>query len=269
MNELIKITDMSGRYGVSARTLRYYEDMELLSSTRSDDYAYRLYDEAAVRRLEQILILRKLNISIKDIRRVFNAPGAEIVLEVLNKKVGDIDDEVALLHELKEIILEFIRQIKDADFGNDSDIKLLYEKARDIESFLDVTKKLEKKPDIVRKAHFYQIWNVSDSAGAYGLYQRAFGFEGEKAPLNEGEGHGVDHIGMEINGFFVLLRPEPEPANRGGGCAVRFTSEDELRAAYEVLAQEGKSYSMMPDAGWTSLCAWVKDKYEVKWFFCV
>jgi hypothetical protein len=60
--------------------------MGLITSTRSDDYAYRLYDEAAVKRLEQILILRKLNISIKDIQRIFNTSGSEVVLEVLGKK---------------------------------------------------------------------------------------------------------------------------------------------------------------------------------------
>lgn len=29
-------------------TLRYYEDMGLIESIRSDDYAYRLYDEASL-----------------------------------------------------------------------------------------------------------------------------------------------------------------------------------------------------------------------------
>ncbi len=46
MNELIKIRDVSTKYDISARSLRYYEDMGLITSTRSDDYAYRLYDEA-------------------------------------------------------------------------------------------------------------------------------------------------------------------------------------------------------------------------------
>lgn len=66
--------------------------MGLLSSTRSDDYAYRMYDENAVRKLEQILILRKLNINIKDIQRIFNTSGSDVVLEVLEKKVQNIDD---------------------------------------------------------------------------------------------------------------------------------------------------------------------------------
>ena len=126
MSNLIKIRDMSSMYDVSARTLRYYEDMGLIYSTRTDDYAYRLYDEEAVKRLKQILVLRKLGISIKDIKQIFSASGSEIVLEVLSKKVNDIDHEVALLHELKKIVLEFIRQIKKADFSNDSDVKKLY-----------------------------------------------------------------------------------------------------------------------------------------------
>jgi len=88
MNDLVKIRDMTTKYDLSARTLRYYEDMGLIKSTRSEDYAYRLYDEANVKRLEQIIILRKLNISIKDIQRIFSAPGSGIVLEVLGKKGG-------------------------------------------------------------------------------------------------------------------------------------------------------------------------------------
>ncbi|MCL2434465.1 MAG: MerR family transcriptional regulator, partial [Clostridia bacterium] len=92
MNELAKIRDVAIKYDISSRTLRYYEDMGLITSARSDDYAYRLYDEIAVQRLEQILILRKLNISIKDIQRIFNTSGSEVVLEVLGKKVDAIDE---------------------------------------------------------------------------------------------------------------------------------------------------------------------------------
>jgi DNA-binding transcriptional MerR regulator len=166
MNELIKIRDISARYDITARTLRYYEDMGLIISTRSDDYAYRMYDENAVRRLEQILILRKLNISIKDIQRIFNTSGSEAVLEVLGKKVQSIDDEIALLHELKNIVLDFIHEIEKIDFANNADIKSLYDKAKEIETqlisvdyvgkpsninrLIEISEKLDKKvPDVM------------------------------------------------------------------------------------------------------------------------
>ena len=138
MNELMKITDVSARYNVTTRSLRYYEKTGLLTSIRSDDYAYRMYDETAITRLKQILILRKLNINIKDIRRIFDKPGSETVLEVLGKKVDDIDDEIALLNELKEIVLEFIEHINKADFNKDSDVKLLYDKAKEIETQISI-----------------------------------------------------------------------------------------------------------------------------------
>jgi len=35
MNKLIKIRDVSVRYDISARTLRYYEDMGLIASART------------------------------------------------------------------------------------------------------------------------------------------------------------------------------------------------------------------------------------------
>ena len=168
MNELVKIKDISSKYDVTTRTLRYYEDVGLITSTRSNDYAYRMYDEHNIKRLEQILILRKLNISIKDIQRVFSTSGAEVVLEVLEKKVQNIDDEVALLHELKEIVLNFIREIERVNFNDNTGIKQLYEKAKEIEShmvsvdyigrpnaskvdrLIEITDKLDKQiPDVM------------------------------------------------------------------------------------------------------------------------
>ena len=136
MTELTKSNELSTRYGVSTRTLRYYEEMGLIQSQRTEGYAYRMYDDDNIKKLEQILILRKLNISIKDIQKIFSTTGSEAVLDVLGKKITDIDEEVALLHELKEIVIAFIRQIEQADFTKDSDIKLLYGKAREIETQL-------------------------------------------------------------------------------------------------------------------------------------
>ena len=150
MNHLLKITDVSSKYDVTARTLRYYEDMGLLTSTRSSDYAYRMYDQEALHRLQQILILRKLNISIKDIQRIFNTSDSKVVLEVLTNKVESIDDDVALLHELKEIVLEFIHDIQKINFENNSDIKSLYDKARVIEDQL-VTNDYMGKPSKVNR----------------------------------------------------------------------------------------------------------------------
>ena len=196
MSNLAKIREISVKYDVSARTLRYYEDVGLIKSIRSNEYAYRLYDESAIKRLEQILVLRRLNISIKDIKRIFSTTGSEVVLDVLEKKVDNINEEVSLLHELKKIVLEFIEQIKRLDFEKETDVKLLYDKAKDIETqitntdyngnsstaehFFEVTEKLNNKvPDImiVRIPKFRAVtsgaMSYEDIFGKFQLWQEA------------------------------------------------------------------------------------------------
>ena len=287
MNEPTKIRDLSVKYDVSARALRYYEDMGLIQSTRSDDYAYRLYDDAAVRRLEQILILRKLNISIKDIRRIFNTSGSEVVLEVLGKKVAAIDEEVSLLHELRAIVLEFIRQIEQFDFGNESDIQLLYEKAKEIETqlvnvdyegnpstvnrLLEVTGELERLPNAVRKYPRLQICIGglgSDEANkeAFSLYQEAFKAikTWEEQPYDSGPEN--LHIGMEINEYDFLLKTQGRPYPGGGvGLGVHFSNEEDWRRAYDALTREGSDYATQswPHAPVSGL---VTDKFGVSWW---
>ena len=65
MMTLQPISKVSKIYGVSTRTLRYYEQLGLIKSSKLPDYAYRAYDEEAISRLRQILVLRKLRIPLK------------------------------------------------------------------------------------------------------------------------------------------------------------------------------------------------------------
>ena len=163
MRELIKISEVSLKYDISTRALRYYEDKGLIDSIRTEDYAYRLYDDIAIKRIEQILVLRKLNITIKDIKKIFSANSVDVILEVLGNKVSAIDDEVTLLHELKEIVITIIKQLEKSDVESSKDLLELYEKANEIDTklthekqdtiqtsnkLLEVTSKLERMPDI-------------------------------------------------------------------------------------------------------------------------
>ena len=66
--DLHTINQVSKTYGISTRMLRYYEEIGLITSLRKDGYAYRVYDDAALLRLQQIIVLRKLRVPMKHIR---------------------------------------------------------------------------------------------------------------------------------------------------------------------------------------------------------
>ena len=65
--ELKTITQVSRFFGVSTRTLRYYEQIGLISPVKKENFSYRAYDKDTVKRLKQIIILRKLRIPLGNI----------------------------------------------------------------------------------------------------------------------------------------------------------------------------------------------------------
>lgn len=79
---LMTISEVTKAFNVSTRMLRYYDEIGLLSSTRKEDYAYRVYDASAVRRLQQIITLRKLRIPLKKIALIFNDTEQMKIVEV-------------------------------------------------------------------------------------------------------------------------------------------------------------------------------------------
>lgn len=69
-----KLADLAG---VSARTLRYYDQIGLLSPGRVTDAGYRIYGPAQVDRLQQILFYRELGIPLDEIREMISDPACD------------------------------------------------------------------------------------------------------------------------------------------------------------------------------------------------
>ncbi|RAP74044.1 MerR family transcriptional regulator [Paenibacillus montanisoli] len=61
--------------GVSTRTLRYYDEVGLLKPARMNSSGYRIYGQAEVDRLQQILFYRELGVSLESINAIMNDPS--------------------------------------------------------------------------------------------------------------------------------------------------------------------------------------------------
>lgn len=60
--------------GVSIRALRHYDSIGLLPPTEISPAGYRLYDEAALVRLQCVMLYRTLEFPLKDIRAILDSP---------------------------------------------------------------------------------------------------------------------------------------------------------------------------------------------------
>ncbi|MGE5415671.1 MAG: MerR family transcriptional regulator [Acidobacteriota bacterium] len=61
--------------GISSRTLRYYDEIGILKPARINSSGYRIYGQAEVDRLQQIMFYRELEMSLEMIKDIIAAPG--------------------------------------------------------------------------------------------------------------------------------------------------------------------------------------------------
>lgn len=68
------ISQMAELTCISTRTLQYYDEIGLLKPSAFTQSGYRLYDDEALQRLQQILFFKELGFSLKEIKEILQRP---------------------------------------------------------------------------------------------------------------------------------------------------------------------------------------------------
>lgn len=111
---MMTISKVSQAFNISTRTLRYYEQIGLLMSQRIEDYAYRVYDEESIKRVQQIIILRKLRIPLKQIAVIFKNDEHIRAIEIFQQNISELDDEITTLTTIRQVLKRFVTQLNES-----------------------------------------------------------------------------------------------------------------------------------------------------------
>lgn len=93
------VKEVSKLTGISVRTLHHYDAIGLLKPTKVTPAGYRLYDDTALRRLQNILLFRELQFPLKEIKAILDSPDFEpseaiaqqiALLELQYKHIGEL-----------------------------------------------------------------------------------------------------------------------------------------------------------------------------------
>ena len=125
--DLIRINEVVDSFGVSSRTLRYYEEVGLLWSSHPDNKTQRYYDATALERLTQIIVLRKLQITVKDIVKIFKSDNMAALIQAFVDKLETLETEITALSKLRKLVDEFLQMMLMNGIKKISAITLLYE----------------------------------------------------------------------------------------------------------------------------------------------
>jgi DNA-binding transcriptional MerR regulator len=72
------IKEIADLAGITTRTLRYYDEIGLLSPATIGTNGYRLYDHRSLLRLQQIMFFRELDIPLNEIQKIINQPNFDV-----------------------------------------------------------------------------------------------------------------------------------------------------------------------------------------------
>ena len=110
------VKEVSRMTGVSVRTLHHYDAIGLLKPTAVTGAGYRLYDDAALSRLQNILLFRELQFPLKEIKAILDSPDFDPaaaleqqirLLELQYRHIGDLIAFARALQKKGEVIMDF------------------------------------------------------------------------------------------------------------------------------------------------------------------
>jgi DNA-binding transcriptional MerR regulator len=119
--EYISIGELAKNLDLTTRTLRYYEEMGIMSTPRRLEGGIRAYTPKEVRKLKFILKLKELGLTIKEMQELdatyASAKQTDVIIprlvEMLDYHINNLDDKITKLASLrKEIVVYRQRMIE-------------------------------------------------------------------------------------------------------------------------------------------------------------
>ena len=113
IGEAAKLTNLS------AKTIRFYEEIELLVPSRSSN-GYRKYDEGDIYRLQFVQRSRSLGFSVDDCRLLLSLYDdknrtSKDVKKIATDRIKRIDDKICELRTLKKVLKELAEKCAGDD----------------------------------------------------------------------------------------------------------------------------------------------------------
>ena len=109
------VKDVSKISGVSIRTLRYYDEIGLLKPTELSDAGYRLYDNKALERLQEIMFFKELEIPLEDIKKIMDDPNYDKEQALLTQK-NLLEQQRNRLNGIIELISDVMKGVNTMSF---------------------------------------------------------------------------------------------------------------------------------------------------------
>ena len=153
---MMTIKEMSELTGVSARALRYYDEIGLFHPNGRSEAGYRLYDEKELEVLRQILYFRELDIPLRTIKEIIENPALDrkSILQTQKKMLISEKERLERLIDSIDVALKGANTMDFTVFNKEESSKMF-------------SAMLEHMPDEIRDTAIKEFGSVEEWRAHY------------------------------------------------------------------------------------------------------
>ena len=125
MSRNYKTGEVADLAGITIRTLRYYDSINLLKPSKVLGNGHRLYDSDDIKKLQVIIGLKILGFSLKDIQKYMKNPDVSLV-EILKYQQQSVAEKMESLKEIEKRIAYILKRFGDEEAVEEKDVFAVY-----------------------------------------------------------------------------------------------------------------------------------------------
>jgi len=113
--DMLKISQLSAKVGLSAHTLRFYEKNGLVRASVRSDSGYRYYNDADIKRVEFVKSARNIGFSLNDISTLLSirvdkmSHSCQEVTDITQNKLDEVNAKITELQSMGKTLQVLLR----------------------------------------------------------------------------------------------------------------------------------------------------------------
>lgn len=165
-NTLFTIGQFAALHEINKKTLMWYDEIDLLKPVCIKENGYRYYSYEQSAKLETILMLRELNVSLEEIKKFIDHRTIDSFECLLQEKITELNKTISHLKSIQKVLVNHQKDMKMLRSLDLAEITLVEKKSRYLVA-VDVTEEQPFEQEIeqvIAEAKKYQLRRLHDAS---------------------------------------------------------------------------------------------------------